>query len=96
MTRVAAIDLGTHNCRLIIAERFGDDFRTIRAQRRIAMGHHSTPWKNKEMKKLLNDARIHPDDFILSFIRGKPARTKNKVKVVGRNVTASSSGTTTL
>lgn len=35
MTRVAAIDLGTHNCRLIIGERIGDVFKTIRVQSTI-------------------------------------------------------------
>ena len=35
MTRIAAIDLGTHNCRLIVAERCGDGYKTLKATSKI-------------------------------------------------------------
>ncbi|MCH7806635.1 MAG: Ppx/GppA family phosphatase [Proteobacteria bacterium] len=35
MTRIAAIDLGTHNCRLMVAERCGGGYKTLKATSRI-------------------------------------------------------------
>ena len=46
--------------------------------------YHGTIYKNKEIRKLLGD-KI--DKFVLSSIRGKPARIKHKIKIEGNKVT---------
>lgn len=48
------------------------------------MSYHSTIFVNKEIRQLLGE-RIN--DFVLSAIRGKPARTKHAIKVKGNKVT---------
>jgi len=51
------------------------------------MAYHSVSFTNPQFKKLLFGAGINPEDFILQVVKGKPARTKGKVKVEGNKVT---------
>ena len=48
------------------------------------MNYHSTPYTNKEIRKLLGK---NIKTFVLSEIRGKPARTKHKMVQKGNRVT---------
>jgi len=48
------------------------------------MSYHGTPYKNKQMRKLLGKL---VDRFVLASVKGKPARTKNQIKIVGNKVT---------
>lgn len=46
--------------------------------------YHSTPYTNKELKKLLGRMI---DNFVLSSIVGKPACTKHQIKIKNNKVT---------
>lgn len=48
------------------------------------MSYHSTVYTNKEMRKLLGK---DIDNFVLSSIVGKPARTKHVIKKKGNKIT---------
>ena len=50
--------------------------------------YHGTVYLNKQLRQLLKQS-IGEDlsKFVLSEIRGKPARTKNQVKIKGNKVT---------
>lgn len=50
------------------------------------MTYHGTVYTNKELRSLLLDSGIFLEDFILSDIKGKPAKTKGRVKVQGTKV----------
>ena len=46
--------------------------------------YHSVVYTNKEIRTLLGD---NIDRFVLSSIRGKPARIKHQIKYKGNKVT---------
>lgn len=48
---------------------------------------HSTTYTNKKIRRLLSTARIAPENFSLAIVIGRPARTKNRVVIVGSKVT---------
>jgi hypothetical protein len=45
--------------------------------------YHSTPYTNKEIRKLLGNLI---NRFVLSGIRGRPARIKHKIKIKDNKV----------
>lgn len=49
--------------------------------------YHSTLYINPQLKKLLRGAGIDIDTFTLAVIKGKPAKTKNKVIIKDKRVT---------
>lgn len=42
---------------------------------------------NKQIRKLLRSAGINPRDFNMGVIKGKPAKTKNKIIINENKVT---------
>lgn len=49
--------------------------------------YHSTLYTNKEARRLLQKAGIHPDNVALAKVIGKPARTKGTLILKENRIT---------